>query len=139
MEGRDPSRTAVGAAMYRAAHYILDNEPKILADPFARPFAGFTSDEELLKTLAQRSWSPEDFSRIRTLFALRSRYAEDELVQSVQRGVSQYIMLGAGLDSFAYRRPDLMRRLEVYATKIRRLDSLRYITGGIWGSMIGTK
>jgi hypothetical protein len=41
--------------MYRAAHYLLDDEPKILADPFARPFAGFSSDEELLKTLADGS------------------------------------------------------------------------------------
>ena len=111
---RGPSRTAVRVATYRACHYLLDDEPKILADPFARPFAGFSSDEELLNTLADGSWSPVDFARMRATFALRNRYAEDELFQAVQRGVSQYVMRGAGLDSFAYRRPDLMRTLEVY-------------------------
>jgi len=112
MEGKGPSQTAVRTAMLRAAHYLLDAEPKILADPFARPFAGFASDGELLKALNVLAFP--DYVRMRTLFALRNRYAEDELAQAVLRGISQYIILGAGLDSFAYRHPDLMRTLEVY-------------------------
>ena len=48
------------------------------------------------------------------LFALRSRYAEDELAAAAQSGASQYIILGAGLDSYAYRRPDAMRSLRIY-------------------------
>ena len=51
---------------------------------------------------------------MRTLFALRNRYAEDELVRAIEDGTSQYIILGVGLDSFAYRRPDLLRTLDVY-------------------------
>jgi methyltransferase (TIGR00027 family) len=98
--------------MLRAAHYLLDAEPKILADPYARSFAGFLSDDELLKALDALAFP--DYARMRTLFALRNRYAEDELEQALQRGVSQYIILGAGLDSFAFRRPDLMRTLDVY-------------------------
>ncbi len=43
----------------------------------------------------------------------RSRYAEDRLVQAIERGVQQYVILGAGLDTFAFRRPDLMDRLRV--------------------------
>ena len=112
MEGKGPSQTAVWTAMLRAAHYLLDAEPKILADPFARIFAGFSSDGELLKTLDALAYP--DYARMRALFALRNRYAEDELEQAVRRGTSQYIILGAGWDSFAYRRPDLMRTLEVY-------------------------
>jgi methyltransferase (TIGR00027 family) len=112
MEGKGSSQTAVRTAMLRAAHYLLDAEPKILADPFARTFAGFSTDEELIKALNALAFP--DYARMRTLFALRSRYAEDELGQAVQRGNSQYVILGAGLDSFAYRRPDLMRTLEVY-------------------------
>jgi methyltransferase (TIGR00027 family) len=95
-----------------AAHYILDDEPRILADPFARPFAGFASDKELLNTLETRN--PPDFPRMRAVFALRNRYAEDELSQAVQEGVSQYVILGAGLDSFTFRHPELMRKLAVY-------------------------
>lgn len=45
---------------------------------------------------------------------MRQRYAEDELVTAVQRGVGQYVILGAGLDSFAYRRPDLHTLLRVF-------------------------
>jgi methyltransferase (TIGR00027 family) len=98
--------------MLRAAHYILDQEPKILADSYARSLAGFTSDEELLETL--NALNPPDFPRMRTFFALRNRYAEDELWHAVERGVSQYVILGAGLDSFAFRRPEIMRSLEIF-------------------------
>jgi methyltransferase (TIGR00027 family) len=51
---------------------------------------------------------------MRAVFALRSRYAEDELSAAVERGTLQYVILGAGLDSFAFRRADLMRALHVY-------------------------
>jgi methyltransferase (TIGR00027 family) len=112
MEERGASRTAIVTAMLRGAHCILDGEPKILDDSFARAFAGFPSDEELLKAL--NALAPPDFPRMRTLFALRNRYAEDELVRAIEDGTSQYIILGAGLDSFAYRRPDLLRTLDVY-------------------------
>lgn len=107
-----PSRTAASIALLRAAHYLLDDEPKILADPFARDFAGFASDREVRRALDNFAFS--DFLRRRGIFAVRSRYAEDELGMAVQNGISQYVLLGAGLDSFAYRRPDLMRVLHVY-------------------------
>jgi methyltransferase (TIGR00027 family) len=107
-----PSRTANNTAVWRAMHNILDDDPKILVDPFARAFAGYSSDEELLKS---RDADPQaDTPWIRTQFALRNRLAEDELAEAVSRGLKQYIILGAGLDSFAYRRPDLMRSLDVY-------------------------
>jgi methyltransferase (TIGR00027 family) len=93
-------------------HTLLDEEPKVLADPFARGLAGHASDEALVAAhdahpLARMPW-------LRTQFALRNRYVEDELAGAVARGVRQYVILGAGLDSFAYRRPDLMRTLRVY-------------------------
>jgi methyltransferase (TIGR00027 family) len=112
MQERGPSRTAIVTAALRAAHYLLDAEPKILDDKFARAYAGFASDDELLKAI--NSASIPDFVRMRTLFALRNRYAEDELGRAIEHGTSQYIILGAGLDSFAYRRPDLLHSLDVY-------------------------
>src|SRR5580658_6201521 len=112
MEERGPSRTAITTATMRAAHYLLDAEPRILDDRFARAFAGFSSDEELSKTLNALVYP--DVRRMRTLFALRNRYAEDELLRAIERGASQYVILGAGLDSFAYRRPDLLQTLDVY-------------------------
>jgi len=112
MEERGPSRTAITTATLRAAHFLLDAEPKILDDSFARAFAGFANDEELSKALDTLVYP--DFARMRTLFALRNRYAEDELARTIEQGTSRYIILGAGLDSFAYRRPDLMRTLDVF-------------------------
>ena len=112
MEMRRPSRTAVNTAVWRAMHTLFDEEPKILVDRFARDLAGHASDEALVAAhdahpLARIPW-------LRTNFAVRSRYAEDELSEAVARCVRQYVILGAGLDSFAYRRPDLMRTLRVY-------------------------
>jgi methyltransferase (TIGR00027 family) len=111
MESGSPSRTAILTAAHRAAHFLLDPLP-ILNDPFARAFAGFASDEELLNSLDQ--FALPDFPSHRALFASRSRYTEDELAAAVQAGISQYVILGAGLDSFAYRCPDEMRSLRIY-------------------------
>jgi methyltransferase (TIGR00027 family) len=112
MNQQRPSRTAIRTAVQRAAHLLLDNDPKILADPFARALAGYSSDTEMLRALDPTQLL--DSPRLRTLFVLRNRYAEDELVQAVARGIEGYVILGAGLDSFAYRRPDLMASLDVF-------------------------
>src|SRR6516162_9367952 len=51
MEAGSPSRTAILTAIHRAAHFLIDDPPKILADSFARAFAGFSSDTELLASI----------------------------------------------------------------------------------------
>jgi methyltransferase (TIGR00027 family) len=122
-EGR-PSSTAMGAAMARAAHLLLDGEPKILRDDLALGLSGFENEAALqaaLKTiqteLAQRSTpelAPTLFQNVRALTTVRSRYAEDELSKAIERGVAQYVILGAGLDSFAYRRRDLAEVIRVF-------------------------
>jgi methyltransferase (TIGR00027 family) len=112
MESQNSSRTAVLTAIHRAAHYILDDDPKILADRFARSFAGFASDEDLLAALATSSFP--DFAAHRALFALRNRFTEDALTAAVELGTAQYVILGAGLDSFAHRQPPAMRALRIY-------------------------
>ncbi len=112
MQSEGPSRTAVASAVHRAAHLLLDAEPKILIDPFARAFAGYDSDAGLLHDI--RSRALHEFPRMRTALTLRHRYAEDELAVAMAGGVGQLIILGAGLDSFAYRRPDLAGTLEVF-------------------------
>jgi methyltransferase (TIGR00027 family) len=98
--------------MRRAAHYLLDEEPKVLADTFARAFAGFSGDEELLAAI--RNAPLGDVAWMRTPYVVRNRYAEDELAAAVRRGFTQYVILGAGLDSFAYRRPDFMKHVQVF-------------------------
>jgi len=92
-----PSRTALGAAFHRAAHQILDGG-SIFSDPLAARILG--SDAES----AIRS-APDDPSqrRLRRFIAVRTRFAEDALAAAVERGVRQLVVLGAGLDTYAYR------------------------------------
>jgi len=112
MQPQGPSHTAIMTALHRAAHLLFDADPKILEDRFARAFAGYESDDALLSALDKIALA--DFPRTRTLFCLRSRYAEDELARAYGRGLGQYAVLGAGLDSFAYRRPEELGTLDVF-------------------------
>ena len=112
MEVGSPSRTAILTAIHRAAHFVIDDPPKILADSFARALAGFSSDNEFLAALD--SYAFPDFVAHRASFALRNRYAEDQLAAAAASGTAQYVILGAGLDSYAYRCPDALRGLQIF-------------------------
>ncbi len=112
IELRPPSQTANVAAMCRAVHSIRGDEPKLLPDGVARGLLGFADDQSLLEHFDAQPLSR--YPGITTVFALRNRYAEDELAAAVVRGTRQYVILGAGLDSFAYRCPDLMNQLDVF-------------------------
>ena len=99
-EGRF-SRTAHGVAVRRAAHQLFD-QPKVLDDPLALPIIGAEAVEKLRGSPRANSSIARAF---RAFMAARSRYAEDQLAKAVERGVAQYVVLGAGLDTFAYRNP----------------------------------
>jgi methyltransferase (TIGR00027 family) len=92
--------TGLYAASQRAAHQILDN-PKIFEDPLALRIIGAEAESKLRRSPAQFQNRVE--RTVRALMVVRNRYAEDELARSIQRGIRQYIILGAGLDTFAYR------------------------------------
>ena len=112
MEASRSSGTAEGIALMRAVHLSIDGDPKIFADPLAASFLG-PELATALKTTPQMFQTPA-LRSLRAVFVVRHRYAEDELAKALARGVSQYVILGAGLDSFAYRRPDLRQTLHVY-------------------------
>ncbi|WP_250028702.1 class I SAM-dependent methyltransferase [Paractinoplanes maris] len=95
MEAGQPSRTAMSAARYRAAHQILENG-EIFTDPLAVRILGLPEDE-LLADAPRRA--------MRVFIAARTRFAEDALAAAVTRGVRHLVVLGAGLDTFAYRNP----------------------------------
>jgi methyltransferase (TIGR00027 family) len=95
METGQPSRTAVSAARYRAAHQILE-DGAIFADPLAVRILGIAEDE-LLADAPRRA--------MRAFIAARTRFAEDALALAVAGGVRRLVVLGAGLDTFAYRNP----------------------------------
>jgi methyltransferase (TIGR00027 family) len=101
MEDGKFSKTAHRVATRRAAHQLLD-EPKVLDDPLALRIIGSEAADELRSNPKEH----HAFSRaFRAFMAARSRYAEDELARAVAHGGTQYVVLGAGLDTFAYRNP----------------------------------
>src|SRR6202035_6128756 len=95
------SKTAHRVAIRQAAHQLLD-QPRVLDDPLALRIIGSQAEQELRSNPREH----HAFSRaFRAFMAARSRYAEDELARAVAHGVTQYVVLGAGLDTFAYRNP----------------------------------
>lgn len=95
-----PKPSAQRVATLRAAHQLLDS-PLILEDPIALAILG-SKDESVLRSNPEQYNDP--FSKgLRTSLVVRSRLAEDEWEQSRESGNRQYVILGAGLDTYAYR------------------------------------
>lgn len=93
--------TAVGAALMRARHLLVDGEPKVFKDDFAARLLGVP--ESVVRGPVPGVPVPTGNKAIAAAWVLRSRYAEDCLKAARERGVTQYVILGAGLDSFALR------------------------------------
>lgn len=103
--------TALTAAAARAAHLMVDREPLIFTDPLAATLLG--DQAETLLAYHRAHGSHEVLAGARVTVTTRSRYAEDRLSKAAARGVTQYVILGAGLDSFAHRSP-LAARVRVF-------------------------
>jgi methyltransferase (TIGR00027 family) len=111
MQANQPSKTAHGAAMHRAAHQLLDHPP-VFADPLAIKIVG----PEAAQTLKDGSGRQVlvEFAPLRAFIAVRSRFTEDCLGEAYANGVRQYAILGAGLDTFAYERSKIFSGLSVF-------------------------
>jgi methyltransferase (TIGR00027 family) len=90
------SKTALRVAIRRAAHQLIDR-PTVLDDPIAVRLIGQGYARDMERAMHKVA---RDF---RCYIAARSRYVEDRLADAVAREVTQYVVLGAGLDTFAYR------------------------------------
>jgi methyltransferase (TIGR00027 family) len=100
-----PSATAWRVALGRAAHQFFDT-PIVFEDPLALRIVGAQSGGRSPETFfSERYKATRRSTFVRALVAVRSRLAEEELASAVRRGVRQYVLLGAGLDTFAYRNP----------------------------------
>jgi methyltransferase (TIGR00027 family) len=131
MEENKVSRTSLGAAFMRGYHALYDN-PKIFDDPLA--YSLLRKEERLLiaRHLIERfrtidpsgaASCPDETSALERMLQLwssaatvlsRARYAEEALAKAVGQGVRQYVILGAGMDTFAFRRRDMLERLQVF-------------------------
>jgi methyltransferase (TIGR00027 family) len=127
-QGAAPDNTAVRVALWRALHVEVDSPPHVLEDDvglkLADPDDGWRSRPDM---------SP--FTRpFRASVVARARFIEDLVAEQAAHGVGQYVILGAGLDTFAQRRPELASRLLVFeidqpgpqAWKRQRLVNLGY-------------
>jgi methyltransferase (TIGR00027 family) len=124
-----PDSTAVRVALWRALHLEVDPPPHVLEDEIglklAAPDDGWRHRPDM---------DPHFTSRFRASIVARARFIEDMVVERAGRGVGQYVILGAGLDSFAQRRPDIASSLKVFevdppgpqAWKRRRLIELGF-------------
>lgn len=99
------------AAAARAAHLIVDDSPPLFADTLASSLLGDQAEELLAYHRAHGTHVI--LAGARTQVLCRSRYTEECLTQAVRAGVRQYVVLGAGLDTFAYR-SDLAQGMRVF-------------------------
>jgi methyltransferase (TIGR00027 family) len=106
------SRTIVRPALLRAAHQLLDDDPKVLVDPVAVGFVPELSKDAILAQ-AEALRAPRALL-LRSLMVMRSRCAEDRFEQSLQRDIRQIVLLGAGLDTYAWRQPAAARQATLF-------------------------
>ena len=104
----EPDNTAARTALWRALHLEVDPPPHVFDDPvgltLVAPDDGWRSRPDM-----------SAFTRpFRASILARARFVEDLVVEQAGRGVRQYVILGAGLDTFAQRRPELGSRLVVF-------------------------
>jgi methyltransferase (TIGR00027 family) len=140
---RGPDVMAVTTALWRASHLRLDAPPHVLEDEIGLRLVRDTDTLAVFlgpgPTGGPDAWlghpfMGEKFRRWRASMVARARLAEDIVEEQVDRGCDQYVILGAGLDSFALRRVDLVRHLRVFevdepatqAWKRRRLNELGF-------------
>jgi methyltransferase (TIGR00027 family) len=109
MQSGVPSRTALSAAVHRAAHQVLE-QGRIFTDPLALRILGPDAD-----SLVRDAADDPAARTLRLFIAVRTRFAEDALTAAVAQGVRQIVVLGAGLDTYAYRSPfrERLRMFEV--------------------------
>src|SRR6185312_16229610 len=129
MEAARPSHTALRVAMRRAAHHLFDDPPLVFTDPFAVRILGPHAAEIERTPGRNPAHKPRPFSvGLRAFLVARSRYAEELLAHAVANGATQYVILGAGLDTFALRNTNpSLRVFEVDhpATQAWKRDLLR--------------
>jgi methyltransferase (TIGR00027 family) len=124
-----PDSTAVRVALWRAMHVDFDAPPHVFEDEIglrlAAPDEGWRQRPDM---------DPNATRSFRAAIVARARFIEDLVTEQAARGVEQYVILGAGLDTFAQRRPEIASRLRVFeidqpgtqAWKRRRLLELGY-------------
>lgn len=104
-----PDSTAVRVALWRALHVEVDVPPHVLEDVIGLQLA---DPKEPWR--GRPDMNVRDTSRFRAGVVARARFLEDLVTEQAARGIGQYVILGAGLDTFAQRRPEIASRMRVF-------------------------
>ncbi|MDT5070296.1 MAG: hypothetical protein QOK02_6451 [Mycobacterium sp.] len=124
-----PDGTAVRTALWRALHLQVDAPPHVIEDRIGLQLAGVDPDWRQRPDMNEYA-TPG----VRASIVARARYIEDLVADQADHGVGQYVLLGAGLDTFAQRRPEIASKIAVFevdqpgpqAWKRKRLDELGF-------------
>ncbi|MBN1363752.1 MAG: class I SAM-dependent methyltransferase [Syntrophaceae bacterium] len=111
MSHNKASITALATAYMRAAHQLLETKPLIFDDPVGLKLLGPEASKNI-QDMTDHYQNPE-IIELRTRLILRARFTEDRLAAAFSRGVRQYIILGAGFDTFALRQPSWAKELKI--------------------------
>ena len=115
----EPDNTAVRTALWRALHLEVDGKPSVIEDKMGLELVAPDKDWRQRKDM-----DPSFTRRLRASVVARARFIEDLLVTKAGEGISQCVMLGAGLDTFAQRRPDIAQAFDLY--EIDQPDTLTW-------------
>ncbi|MEA4916594.1 class I SAM-dependent methyltransferase [Proteiniphilum sp.] len=107
MKAKQPDNTALRTALWRALHVLTDDKPYIIEDR-----VGY----DLIKP--EKDWQERPdmkyTKRLRTSIVARARFIEDMAKEQIEKGLRQYVLLGAGLDSFAQRNMSISSQIDIY-------------------------
>ncbi len=109
MKHSTPDNTAVRTALWRALHLQIDQQPYIIEDEIGLKLAAPDNDWK-----ERPDMHPEFTKRLRASILARARFVEDLIIEYSKQGISQYVILGAGLDTFAQRRPESASKLQIF-------------------------
>jgi methyltransferase (TIGR00027 family) len=104
-----PDSTAVRTALWRALHVEVDAPPHVLDDRVGLQLAAPDPDWR-----ARPDMNEYATGGVRASIVARARFIEDLVIEQAGRGVDQYVLLGAGLDTFAQRRPEIASRITIF-------------------------
>lgn len=103
-----PDHTAVRVALWRALHVQIDSKPHVLTDEIGAKLVGEVDWQN------RPDMDPQFSKSMRASIVGRARFVEDLVEEAIKNGASQYVILGAGLDTFAQRRPDLATKVDIF-------------------------
>jgi methyltransferase (TIGR00027 family) len=112
-----PDMTAVSSALWRALHVQLDAPPHVLKDEIGSKLIALQDD-------SRKRSDTKLTRRLRASIIARARFIEDLIIEQSNQGISQYVILGAGLDTFTQRRRDIASKLQIY--EIDKPDTLKW-------------